>query len=99
MAAAMAEKRLSYSDLAALTGRSVRTLHNLAAGNNTSRGLRQVCCNVLRKSLWGIPVSEQLLVLRAGTEIEYSSPKQARESAADELRAGVASLRGRVVIL
>jgi transcriptional regulator with XRE-family HTH domain len=99
MAAAMEEKGISYEQLADLTGRDVRTLHNLASGNSKSKALRQLISNILSRKIWqDIEITKRLLTIRPGTRIEYASVKEARECAADELAAGIVTQRGRFVI-
>jgi len=80
LAQLLAERKISMPALAAELGLSVRTVHNIACGNCTSRTARQKITNLLGLQLWpDVPVTARYFTYRAGTAIEFvNSPRLAK---------------------
>ena len=73
---------ISTAALAAATGVSVATLHNLSSGNSRSRRLRERASLFIGETIWAdVPVKK--FTVPAGSELDYESEEDALRCAAE----------------
>ena len=92
----MLEKRISIDDLVRETGLSKGSVNNLIRGQAHSRVARKKITNFCAVQLWpDIPVTEQRLILPAGSEIELRTELEAM--GAEERFQGLVKRSGRKI--
>ena len=96
----MIDRGLTFRDMCKATGLKQTTVSNTLSGRTANDLTRQIITNFCGVRLWpNVPVTQRFVTIPAGTEMEYASEKEARECAAEELAAGIATQKGRIITI
>lgn len=91
------EQGRTFRDLSITTGLAQTVISNTLSGRTANRRTQQAITNALGVQLWDdIQVTERLVTLPPGTEMDFPTSKAAR-AGAEELSPGVVRRTGKVL--